>query len=167
MNSAGIFEQSMGARNRVEKGLSCRPAMLRRLAESTPWNRLHKSLKIPPQDRDATTPVRWGGCPGSRDTRGEPSTGHLPHHSHPAGHGAGHPTQVHRPSGGICPPSFLCCGPSNVYCWIANGLWCNVSGMIAQIHRPSGVICPPSYLCCRVQITFYTVTKAFRYSRPQ
>jgi hypothetical protein len=29
----------MEARNRVEIGLSCRPARLRRLAESIPWNR--------------------------------------------------------------------------------------------------------------------------------
>jgi hypothetical protein len=36
---AGIFKQSMGARNRVGIGLSYRPARLHRLAESIPWNR--------------------------------------------------------------------------------------------------------------------------------
>jgi hypothetical protein len=44
---AGILEQSMGAKNRVEIGLPYRPAKLQRLAESIPG--LHKSLKIPPQ----------------------------------------------------------------------------------------------------------------------
>jgi hypothetical protein len=34
--SAGILEQSMGARNRVGTGLSYRPARLHRLAESIP-----------------------------------------------------------------------------------------------------------------------------------
>jgi hypothetical protein len=48
--SAGIWEQSMGARNRVGIGLSYRPARLHRLAKSVPSNRflgLLKSLKIP------------------------------------------------------------------------------------------------------------------------
>jgi hypothetical protein len=47
-SSAGIFRQSMGARNRVGIGLSHRPARLHRLAESIPG--LHKRLKIPTQD---------------------------------------------------------------------------------------------------------------------
>ena len=34
----GIFKQSMGARNRVEIGLSYRPAGLHRLAEFIPWS---------------------------------------------------------------------------------------------------------------------------------
>ncbi len=34
---AGIFKQSMGARNRVGIGLSYRPAGLHRLAEFNPW----------------------------------------------------------------------------------------------------------------------------------
>jgi hypothetical protein len=42
-NSAGILEQSIGARNRVGIALSYRPGMrLHRLAESIPG--LHKSL---------------------------------------------------------------------------------------------------------------------------
>ncbi len=47
---AEILEQSVGARKRVWIGLSYRPARLRRLAESIPWNLFHgllKSLKIP------------------------------------------------------------------------------------------------------------------------
>jgi hypothetical protein len=36
----------MGARNRVEIGLSYRPARLRRLAELIPWNRFFCSLKV-------------------------------------------------------------------------------------------------------------------------
>ncbi len=43
--SAGIFKQSMGARNRVGIGLSYRPAKLHSLAELVPWNRLG-SLKV-------------------------------------------------------------------------------------------------------------------------
>jgi hypothetical protein len=43
-SSAGILEQSMGARNRVGTELSFRPHRLRHLAESIPW--LLKSLKI-------------------------------------------------------------------------------------------------------------------------
>jgi hypothetical protein len=35
--SAGILEQSMGARNRIGIGLSYRPARLHKLAESIPW----------------------------------------------------------------------------------------------------------------------------------
>ncbi len=45
MYRAGIFRQSMGARNRVGIGLSYRPARLHKLVESIPG--LHKSLKIP------------------------------------------------------------------------------------------------------------------------
>ncbi len=37
--SAGICKQSMGARNRVEIGLSYRPAKLQKLAEWIPWSR--------------------------------------------------------------------------------------------------------------------------------
>jgi hypothetical protein len=44
--SAGIFKQSMGARNRVGIGLSYRPARLLRLAELIPWNRFLGSLKV-------------------------------------------------------------------------------------------------------------------------
>jgi hypothetical protein len=43
--SAGILEQSIGARNRVGIGLSYLPASLNRLAESVPGP--SKSLKIP------------------------------------------------------------------------------------------------------------------------
>jgi hypothetical protein len=43
---AGIFKQSMGARNRVGIGLSYRPARLRRLAELIPWNRFMGSIKV-------------------------------------------------------------------------------------------------------------------------
>jgi hypothetical protein len=46
--SAGILEQSKGARNRLGVGLSYLPARLNRLAESIPG--LLKSLKIPSQD---------------------------------------------------------------------------------------------------------------------
>jgi hypothetical protein len=45
-SSAGIFEQSMVARNRVGIGLSFRPARLHRLTESIPWNRFLGSLKV-------------------------------------------------------------------------------------------------------------------------
>jgi hypothetical protein len=48
---AGIFKQSMGARNREGIGLSYRPARLHRLAELMPWEsipRLIKTLKIRP-----------------------------------------------------------------------------------------------------------------------
>jgi hypothetical protein len=46
LHSAGILEQSMGARNRVGIGLSYRPAVLHRLAESIPWNRFLGFLKV-------------------------------------------------------------------------------------------------------------------------
>ncbi len=46
--SAGIFKQSMGARNRLGMGLSYRPARLQvhSLAELVPWNRFMGSLKV-------------------------------------------------------------------------------------------------------------------------
>jgi hypothetical protein len=44
--SAGIFKQSMGARNRVGIGLSYRPARLHRLVELIPWNKSLDSLKV-------------------------------------------------------------------------------------------------------------------------
>jgi hypothetical protein len=37
-NCAGIFKQSLGARNQVGLGLSYWPARLHRLAELIPWN---------------------------------------------------------------------------------------------------------------------------------
>jgi hypothetical protein len=43
---AGIFKQSMGARNRVGIGLSYRTARLNRMAELVPWNRFLGSLKF-------------------------------------------------------------------------------------------------------------------------
>jgi hypothetical protein len=43
---AGIFRQSMGARNRVGRGLSYRPARLHRLAESISWNQFLGSRKV-------------------------------------------------------------------------------------------------------------------------
>jgi hypothetical protein len=43
---AGIFKQSMGARNRVGIVLSYRPARLHRLAELIPWNRLLGSISV-------------------------------------------------------------------------------------------------------------------------
>jgi hypothetical protein len=46
MSSAGIFKQSMGARNREGLGLSYRPARLCSLAELVPWNRFLGSLKF-------------------------------------------------------------------------------------------------------------------------
>ncbi len=51
ITSAGILEQSFGARNRVGIGLSYRPARLHRLAESILWKRFLKSLKIPSQEK--------------------------------------------------------------------------------------------------------------------
>jgi hypothetical protein len=42
----GILEQSMGARNRVERGLSYWPAKLHRLAELIPWNQFLGSLEV-------------------------------------------------------------------------------------------------------------------------
>jgi hypothetical protein len=44
--NAGIFKQSMGARNQVGIGLSYRPARLHSLAELVPWNRFLGSLKV-------------------------------------------------------------------------------------------------------------------------
>ncbi len=44
--SAGIFKQSMGARNRLGIGLSQRPARLHSLAQLVPWNRFIGSLKV-------------------------------------------------------------------------------------------------------------------------
>jgi hypothetical protein len=43
--SAGILEQSMGARNRVGVGLY-RNTRLQRMAKSIPWNRFPGSLKV-------------------------------------------------------------------------------------------------------------------------
>jgi len=43
---AGIFNQSMGARNRVGIGLSYRPARPQRLAESISWNRFQGSVQV-------------------------------------------------------------------------------------------------------------------------
>ncbi len=43
---AEILKQSMGARNRVGRGLSYRPARLHRMAESYPSNRFLGSLKV-------------------------------------------------------------------------------------------------------------------------
>ncbi len=43
---AGIFKQSMGARNQVWIGLSYPLARIYRLAELIPWNRFHGSLKV-------------------------------------------------------------------------------------------------------------------------
>ncbi len=44
--SAGILKQSMRARNRVGLGLSYRPARLRKLAESIPWNLVLGSINV-------------------------------------------------------------------------------------------------------------------------
>ncbi len=44
--SAGILEQSMGARNRVGIGFSYWPVRLQSLAESIPWIRYLDSLKV-------------------------------------------------------------------------------------------------------------------------
>jgi hypothetical protein len=43
---AGIFKQSMGARNRERIGLSYLPVRLHRLAELIPWNRFLDSLMV-------------------------------------------------------------------------------------------------------------------------
>jgi hypothetical protein len=43
---AGIFKQSMGARNRVGLGLSYRPARLNRLSECIPWDRFLGSINV-------------------------------------------------------------------------------------------------------------------------
>ncbi len=43
---AGIFKQSMGARNRVGIGLSYRPARLHRLVEFIPWNWFLGSMNV-------------------------------------------------------------------------------------------------------------------------
>ncbi len=45
-SSAGIFKQSMGARNRVGIVLLYRPARLHRLAELFPWNRFLGPFKV-------------------------------------------------------------------------------------------------------------------------
>jgi hypothetical protein len=44
--SAGIFKQSLRARNRVGIGLSYRPARLNMLAQLNAWNRFLGSLKV-------------------------------------------------------------------------------------------------------------------------
>jgi hypothetical protein len=44
--SAGIFKQSMGARNRLGIGLSYRSSRLHSLAELIPWNRFMGSFKV-------------------------------------------------------------------------------------------------------------------------
>jgi hypothetical protein len=46
MYCAGIFKQSMGARNRVGIEFSYRPARLHRLAELIPWDQLLSSLEV-------------------------------------------------------------------------------------------------------------------------
>jgi hypothetical protein len=46
LHRAGIFKQSMGARNRVDIGLSYRPARLHRLAEFVPRNRFLRSINV-------------------------------------------------------------------------------------------------------------------------
>jgi hypothetical protein len=46
LSRAGIFKQSMGARNQVGIGLSYRPARLHRLAEFIPWNRFLGSMNV-------------------------------------------------------------------------------------------------------------------------
>jgi len=43
---AGIFKQSMGARNRAGIGLSYRPARPHRLAEFIPWNQFLGSINV-------------------------------------------------------------------------------------------------------------------------
>jgi hypothetical protein len=43
---AGIFKQSMRARNQGEIGLSYRPARLHRLAEFIPWNRFRGPINV-------------------------------------------------------------------------------------------------------------------------
>ncbi len=43
---AGIFKQSLGARNRVGIGLSYRPARLHSLAELVAWTQFLGSLKV-------------------------------------------------------------------------------------------------------------------------
>jgi hypothetical protein len=43
---AGIFKESMEARNRGGIGLSYRPARLHRLAEFIPWNRFLGSINV-------------------------------------------------------------------------------------------------------------------------
>jgi hypothetical protein len=46
MSSAGIFKQSMRARNRAGIGLSYWPVRLHSLAELVNWNRFLGSLKV-------------------------------------------------------------------------------------------------------------------------
>jgi len=46
VSSAGIFQQTMGARNRVGIGMLYRPARLHRLAALFPWNRFLCSIKV-------------------------------------------------------------------------------------------------------------------------
>jgi hypothetical protein len=60
-SSAGILEQSLGARNRVGTGLSYRPARLRRLAVSIPG--LLKSLKYCLWVRSQHPPTQWNLSP--------------------------------------------------------------------------------------------------------
>jgi hypothetical protein len=46
MARAGIFKESMGARNRGRIGLSYRPARLHGLAEFIPWNQFPGSKNV-------------------------------------------------------------------------------------------------------------------------
>jgi hypothetical protein len=50
---AGFFKHSMGARNRMVKGSSHRPARLHRLEELIPWNRFLGSLTVNNSGYDA------------------------------------------------------------------------------------------------------------------
>jgi hypothetical protein len=45
-HSAGIFKQSLGARNRLGIGLPYQPTRLHILAELVTWNRFLRSLKV-------------------------------------------------------------------------------------------------------------------------
>jgi hypothetical protein len=56
---AGIFKQSMGARNRVGIRLLYRPARLHRLAEFIPWNRLPGSINVLKYGLSIQTPFRF------------------------------------------------------------------------------------------------------------
>ncbi len=74
--SAGIFKQSMGARNRVGKGLSYRPARLHMLAELIPCNRFLGSLKF---KNSGSVPLCSEFCPPSihRDYNGHSMYGKI------------------------------------------------------------------------------------------
>ncbi len=83
LTCVGIFKQSMGARNRVEIGLSNGPARQHGLAESVPWNRLLGSLKVEenedevPFDKEKNWLLNWSADLSLLMTKSSSLNGYL------------------------------------------------------------------------------------------